>query len=107
MSTSPVSSSLLSVLTQPGSPLSSFASGPLAGVLENAAPQDVVSLSNAALQLQQISGLFGDQLGGLSDGSLSPTQPTDPITALEQTLLQALNPGQSQQTAAPTFNVYG
>lgn len=131
MATSPVNSSLFALLTQPGAPLASLASSTLAGVLDSASPQDLITLSNAALQAQQLGNLFGDEFGGqFSNGGLfagpppnplatldqtaleslqaggAPGQPSDPLTQLNQTLLQALDSGQTE-TVAPAVNLYG
>ena len=133
MATSPVNSSLFTLLTQTGAPLASLASSTLAGVLDSASPQDLITLSNAALQAQQLGNLFGDEFGGqspFSNGGLfagpianplasldqtvleslqtgeTPAQPNDPLTELNQTLLQALDSGQTE-TVAPTVNLYG
>jgi len=51
----------LSYLTQPGGLLSNLPSPVSASVLQSATPQDLVSLSDAALQLQVVDALFGVQ----------------------------------------------
>jgi hypothetical protein len=49
----------LSYLTQPGGPLSSLPASISTAALQSAWPQDVVSLSVAALQAQEVDGIFG------------------------------------------------
>jgi len=49
----------LSYLTQPGGPLSTLPASISTAVLQSASPQDVVSLSVAALQKQEVDGIFG------------------------------------------------
>ncbi|MGH9668376.1 MAG: hypothetical protein ACRD9L_28480, partial [Bryobacteraceae bacterium] len=58
MATSSVSS-VLSLLTQPGSALSSVAATLPPNVMQDASAQDLVKISNAAMQLQQVASLFG------------------------------------------------
>lgn len=49
----------LSYLTQPGGPLSNLPASLTTAELHSASPQDLVSLSMAALQAQNVSELFG------------------------------------------------
>jgi hypothetical protein len=49
----------LSYLTQPGGPLSSAAAWMSPAELKSASPHDLVTLSMAALQAQEVNGLFG------------------------------------------------
>jgi hypothetical protein len=49
----------LAYLTQPGGLLSNLPSSISASDLQSASPQDIVSLSVAAIQAQQVEGLFG------------------------------------------------
>jgi hypothetical protein len=49
----------LAYLTQSGGVLSNLPSGVSASTLKSASPQDVVSLSQAAIEAQQANGLFG------------------------------------------------
>jgi hypothetical protein len=59
----------LAYLTQPGGLLSTLSSAISPSELQSASPEDLVSLSLAALQSQETDGLFG----------ISPTNPgTDP-----------------------------
>jgi hypothetical protein len=49
----------LSYLTQPGGLLSNLPAPISAATLQSATPQDLVSLSAAALETQEVDGLFG------------------------------------------------
>ena|ERR1700722_16962012 len=49
----------LAYLTQPGGLLSNLPAGISTSVLQSASPQDIVSLSLAAIQAQEVGGLFG------------------------------------------------
>ncbi len=51
--------SALSLLTEPGQPLSSLTSLVPQSVLDSASPADLVALSTAALGLQEVDSLFG------------------------------------------------
>jgi hypothetical protein len=59
MASVPTATSGLSYLTQPGGLLSNLPSGITAADLQKAPASDVVALSNAALEAQQVDGLFG------------------------------------------------
>jgi hypothetical protein len=59
MGSIPNSLNALSYLTQPGGLLSSLPASVSTAVLQSASPQDVVSLSVAALQTQEVDGIFG------------------------------------------------
>jgi hypothetical protein len=56
----------LSYLTQPGGLLSSLPAPISTAVLQSASPQDVVNLSVAALQTQEVDGIFGISLASQS-----------------------------------------
>ncbi|MEO7142308.1 MAG: hypothetical protein ABI165_02270 [Bryobacteraceae bacterium] len=99
MATSPVNPAL-SLLTQSGSVLASAAANLPAQTLQNASPQDLVSLSDAALQLQQVEGLFGIAAPGAATQGPFSTQPPDLLTLLEQTLASQQQP-QSNLTTNP------
>jgi hypothetical protein len=76
----------LSYLTQPGGLLSSLPASISKAVLQSASPQDVVSLSVAALQTQEIDGIFG----------ISPaSQNALPIVSAPATPATAVLPGVS------------
>ncbi|HLJ16191.1 MAG TPA: hypothetical protein VKV15_16955 [Bryobacteraceae bacterium] len=94
MATGPVNP-LLSLLTQPGSPLSSIAATLPSNVLQNASSEDLVSLSNAAFQLQQVDGLFGGANPSTTEQGTFSSQPSDLLTTLEQTLQSAQPTGTS------------
>jgi hypothetical protein len=49
----------LSYLTQPGGPLSTLPEGVSTSDLQSASPQDLVSMSTAALQTQEVDDAFG------------------------------------------------
>ncbi|MGD1070513.1 MAG: hypothetical protein ABSB15_10270 [Bryobacteraceae bacterium] len=49
----------LTYLTQPGGLLSNLPSAVSTSALQSASPEDIVSLSVAAVQAQEVSGLFG------------------------------------------------
>ena len=103
MATGPVNQ-LLSLLTQPGSALSSIAATLPSNVLQNASAEDLVSLSNAAFQLQQIDGLFGGANPSTTEPATFSSQPSDLLTTLEQTLQSAQPTGTSTnplQSASP------
>lgn len=55
--TSPTSG--LAYLTQPGGLLSNLPAGITASDLQSAPPSDIVALSSATLEAQQVDGLFG------------------------------------------------
>lgn len=58
---SPVSSSSagLSYLTQPGGLLSNLPDSISKSVLQSASPQDLATLGDAAVQAEEVDGLFG------------------------------------------------
>lgn len=101
MATSPVSS-VLSLLTQPGSVLSSVAASLPANALHNASPQDLVSISDAALQLQQVGSLFSSADSTQTDSLFSP--PADLLTSLAQTLREDLANGTVQNSTTSAAN---
>jgi len=70
--TSPASG--LAYLTQPGGLLSNLPSAISTSALQSASPQDIVSLSAAAIQVQITDGLFGIS-------SSNPAVPGLPLTA--------------------------
>jgi hypothetical protein len=59
MGTISVSPASLAILTTQGAPLSSLPAQVSSAVLQNATPEDVVSLSEAAIQGQNVAALFG------------------------------------------------
>jgi hypothetical protein len=59
MSSVPSAATGLSYLTQPGGLLSNLPSGITTADLQSAPSSDVVALSDAALEAQQVDGLFG------------------------------------------------
>jgi hypothetical protein len=68
----PVLANLLQNLSQIGSPLAS--SPQLVAALQKASPGDIAQLSDAAIQLQAVNGLFGtpDSSGADSNSSSDP-----------------------------------
>lgn len=100
MATSSVSS-VLSLLTQPGSALASVAATLPANVLQDASAEDLVTISNAAAQLQQVETLFGSPASTQPD-SLFSAQPGDLLTSLEQTFQESLANGTASPGAQTT-----
>jgi len=76
-------------LTQPGGPLSSLPASISTAALQSAWPQDVVSLSVAALQAQEVDGIFG-----ISQASEN-TLPVLPIVSAPATQATDVLPGVS------------
>jgi hypothetical protein len=102
--TNPGLSSLLQTLSATSPQLSSIlSSSTVQSALKNASPQDIVKLSQQALELQQVSSLFGSSIGTQSVGlasnpdSLFPTQSSGTAGAASAAILQAL---ESPATAA-------
>ena len=79
----------LSYLTQPGGLLSSLPAPISTAALQSASPQDVVSLSVAALQKQEVDGIFG-----ISQASEN-TLPVLPIVSAPATQATDVLPGVS------------
>ena len=124
-----VSSSGLSYLTQQGGPLANLSPAVSQSVLQAASPKDVASLSEAAVQAQQVASLFGisqasSQTGvtlpaAASGGATLPGVSTADLTNATSHEKDAINSQalllqQAQQlfgetsTAAPsTVSVYG
>ena len=75
----------LSVLTQPGGILSSLPTPISASTLQSATPQDVISLSRAAVQSQDATYLFGPPPASQSAVALPVTSTTSPSTSAPST----------------------
>ncbi|MGA1998020.1 MAG: hypothetical protein ABSH45_19820 [Bryobacteraceae bacterium] len=81
----------LSYLTQPGGLLSSLPASISTAVLQSASPQDVVTLSVAALQKQEVDGIFGisqasqNTLPTVSAAATSATDVLPGISAADMT----------------------
>ncbi|MGO9897512.1 MAG: hypothetical protein ACLPX8_25260 [Bryobacteraceae bacterium] len=81
----------LSYLTQPGRLLSSLPASISTAVLQSASPQDVVTLSVAALQKQEVDGIFGisqasqNTLPTVSAAATSATDVLPGISAADMT----------------------
>lgn len=91
----------LSYLTRPGGLLSSLPASISAAVLQSASPQDVVSLSVAALQTQEVDGIFG-----ISQASQN-TLPVLPIVSAKATPATDVLPdvaAADMAAAKPTHN---
>lgn len=73
MASIPNSPAGLTYLTQPGGILSNLPAGVTPAKLQSASPQDIVSLSVAAIQAQQVDGLFGINPPTPSTGSSAAT----------------------------------
>jgi hypothetical protein len=72
----------LSSLMQPGGLLSKLPAPISAAELQSASPQDIVSLSLAALQTQQVNGLFGVSQGNQAAAPLLPLAAPQAANAL-------------------------
>jgi len=94
-STNPGLADALQLITNSASPaLSSLlSSSNVQAALQNASPSDLVELSDQALQVQVVDGLFGN-----ADGSATQT---DPSTALSN-ILSELNPPATASSTAST-----
>src|SRR5579862_9138307 len=92
-STSPGMTDLMQLLTSSGSPLlnSGLSSTQLQSALQDASPGDLVQLSNQAVQLQTVDGLFG----------ASDTSQTSSSDTLES-LVASLSANSTSTTAATT-----
>jgi hypothetical protein len=95
--TNPGLSNLLQTLSTTSPQLSSIlSSSTVQSALKNASPQDIVKLSEQALELQQVSSLFGSSIGTQSVGlasnpdSLFPTLSSGNAGAAASAILQAL-----------------
>jgi hypothetical protein len=77
----------LSYLTQPGGLLSSLPAPISTAALQSASPQDVVNISVAALQTQEVDGIFG-----ISQPSQT-TLPVLPVASEPATQSTAVLPG--------------
>jgi hypothetical protein len=109
--------SALSYLTQQGGPLSNLPAAVSASSLQSASPQDIVSLSIAAIQAQVADGLFGGSaatttnsiLPGVSTADLSGATPQEQSAIDNQTLLlqqsQALF--NTSLPTSPNISLYG
>jgi hypothetical protein len=86
--TNPLTS--LSYLTQPGGVLSKLPVQISTGELQSASSQDLVSLSAAALQAQQVDGLFGISQ---ADQSTLPSLGSGPFQAPDSSQTNGLLPG--------------
>ena len=81
----------LSYLTQPGGLLSTLPASISTAVLQSASPQDVVSLSMAALQTQEVDGIFGisqtsqNTLPTVSTAATSATDGIPGVSAADMT----------------------
>ena len=72
----------LSCLTQPGGLLSKLPAPISAADLQSASPQDIVSLSIASLQTQEVNALFGASQGNQTAVPLSPLATPQAANAL-------------------------
>jgi hypothetical protein len=104
--TNPGLSNLLQTLSATSPQLSSIlSSSTVQSSLKNASPQDIVKLSEQALELQQVSSLFGSSIGTQSVGlasnsdSLFPSLSSGTAGAASAAILQAL---ESPTTGATT-----
>jgi hypothetical protein len=104
--TNPGLSNLLQTLSTTSPQLSSMlSSSTVQSALKNASPQDIVKLSEQALQLQQVSSLFGSSIGTQSVGvtsnpdSLFPALSSSNVGAASTAIMQAL---ESTNTGAAT-----
>ena len=95
--TNPGLSSLLQTLSATSPQLSSIlSSSTVQSALKNASPQDIVKLSAQALELQQVSSLFGSSIGTQSVGlasnsdSLFPSLSSGTAGPASAAILQAL-----------------
>ena len=95
--TNPGLSNLLQTLSATSPQLSSIlSSSTVQSSLKNASPQDIVKLSEQALELQQVSSLFGSSIGTQSVGlasnsdSLFPSLSSGTAGAVSAAILQAL-----------------
>jgi len=95
--TNPGLSNLLQTLSATSPQLSSIlSSSTVQSSLKNASPQDIVKLSEQALELQQVSSLFGSSIGTQSVGlasnsdSLFPSLSSGTAGAASAAILQAL-----------------
>ena len=95
--TNPGLSSVLQTLSATSPQLSSIlSSSTVQSALKNASPQDIVKLSQQALELQQVSSLFGSSIGTQSVGlasnpdSLFPALSSGTAGAASAAILQAL-----------------
>jgi hypothetical protein len=106
-------SSGLAYLTQAGGLLSNLPSGISSSELQSASPEDIVSLSLAAIQAQQADGLFGATTGsnilpGVSSADLSNATPQENAAIDNQALLLQQAQYLFGQATPPssTFNLY-
>ena len=90
---------LTQLLSGSGSPLSS---SQVQSVLQNASPTDVVQLSDQALQMQEVEGLFGNPQASQTAGLFSnATQPSS-STTLEGILAELTAPSSSTTSNTST-----
>jgi len=104
--------SALSILTGPNGPLSNLSSQTSQSILKSASPADLVSLSNAALGLQEANSLFGGTPVNNFGGTTPVNNPaTDDLSILSA--VYGFTPPSSTASAAtdPTqallFAAYG
>jgi hypothetical protein len=90
----------LSYLTQPGGLLSNLPSSISGSALQSASPQDLLSLSEAALQVQQVDGLLGIQQSTPSTALTLPVISTQSGNVLPGVSSADLSNASPQQQAA-------
>jgi hypothetical protein len=103
-STNPGLAETLQLLSNSGSPqLSSLLSSPsVQSALSNASPSDLVKLSDQALQLQVVEGLFGESSGSPSTGIFGDSAPSDSSSDSSTTLASILSQLNPSATASST-----
>ena len=117
----------LSYLTQPGGLLSNLPSSVSLSALQSASPQDLVSLSEAALQAQQVDELLGIQpenqgnslslpvlssqsgevLPGVSSSTISGASPQEQAVINDQALALQQVQGLLRATTGSNVSLYG
>ena len=107
----------LSFLREPGGILSNLPAKVATDDLKSASPQDIVSLSMAAIQKQQVDGLFGaapsaqaaSPVPGIADADLEKAAPQEKSTIYQQSIRMQQVQGlfAEPQAARSTTSVLG